>query len=91
MEATDSSLHQDRSELNPLDLTQDDPEWEKGELIDDSSSPEDMDPDAVLEHDTYLDGGPASNTGATSGTVNDFQDEEMDTTAQPSEAESYSG
>ncbi len=91
MEATDSSLPQDRSELDPLNLTQDGPEREEGEVIDDSSSPEDMDQDDVLGRDTYLDEGLASNTGAASRRVNDFQDEEMDITAQPVEAESYSG
>ncbi len=92
MEATDSSLHQDRSELDLRDLTQNDPDWEEGELIgDSSSSPEDMDQDEILGRDTYLDGRPASNTGATSGRVDDFQSEDMDTTAHPSDAESYSG
>ena len=50
-----------------------------------------MDQDDVLGHDTYLDGGLVSDTGIASGRVADFQSEDMDTTAQPSEAESYSG
>ncbi len=56
-----------------------------------SFSPEAIDPDDVLGHETYLDGGLASVTGITSGRIVDFQSEDMDTTAQPSEAESYSG
>ncbi len=91
MEASDSSLLQDSSELDPLNLTQDGPEREEGELSDQSSSPEAMDQDNVLGRDTYLDGGLASDTGVAPRRVTDFQSEDMDTTAQPSEAESYSG
>ena len=69
MEASDSSLPQDRSELDPLNLTQGGPEREEGECSNQSSSPEAMDQDDVLGHDTYLDGGSASNTGMASGRV----------------------
>ena len=89
MDASDSSLLQDRSELDPLNLTQNGPEREEGELSNQSSSPEAMDQDDVLGHDTYLDGGLASDTFMAPGRVSDFQSEDMDTTAQPSWAESY--
>ncbi len=49
-----------------------------------------MDQDDVLGRDTYLDRGSASDTGIAPERINDFQYEEMDTTAQPSGAESYS-
>ncbi len=91
MEATDSSLPQDRSELDPLNLTQGGPEREEEECTPHSSSPEVMDQDDVLGHDTYLDGGSASDTGVASRRVADSQSEDMDITAQPSEPESYSG
>ncbi len=66
MEATDSSLLQDRSEFDPLHLTQGGPEREEGEWSGHSSSPEAMDQDEVLGHDTYLDGGSASDAGMAS-------------------------
>ncbi len=50
-----------------------------------------MDQDDVLGHDTYLDGGLVSDTGIASKRVADSQSEDMDTTAKPSGAESYSG
>ena len=50
-----------------------------------------MDQDDVLEHDSYLDGGSASDAGLAFGQRVDSQSEDMDITAQPSEAESYSG
>ncbi len=91
MDASDSSLPQDRSEQDPLNLAQGGPEREEGECSSHASSPEAMDQDDVLGHDTHLDGGLVSDTGMASGGVADFQSEDMDTTAQPSEAESYSG
>ncbi len=90
MEASDSSLPQDRSELDPLNLTQDGPEREEGELTPHSSSPEAMDQDDVLGRGTYPDGGLASDTGVAPRRLTDFQSEDMDTTAQPSGAKSYS-
>ena len=75
MDASDSSLLQDRSELDPLNLTQDGPEREEGELSNQSSSPEAMDQDEVLGCDTYLDGGLASDTGIASGMIADFHSE----------------
>ncbi len=90
MDASDSSLLQDHSELDPLNLIQDGPEREEGVLTPHSSSPEAMDQDDVLGHGTYLDGGLASDTGVAPGRITDFQSEDMDTTAQPSGAESYS-
>ncbi len=56
VDTTDSSQPQDQSELDPLGLTQGGPEREEGEWSGHSSSPEAMDQDEVLEHDTYLDG-----------------------------------
>ena len=50
-----------------------------------------MDQDEVLEHDTYLDGGSTSDAGLAFGQRVDSQSEDMDPTAQPLEAESYSG
>ncbi len=91
MDASDSSLLQDRSEQDPLNLAQEGPEQEEGELSNQSSSPEAMDQDDVLGHDTYLDGGLASGAAIAPGRIADLQAEDMDTTAQPSEAESYSG
>ncbi len=90
MEASDSSLPQDRSEIDPLNLTQGGPEREEGECSSHSSSPQAMDQDDVLGHDTYLDGGLVSDTGMASGRAADSQSKDMDTTAQPSGAESYS-
>ncbi len=49
-----------------------------------------MDQDNVLGHDTYLDGGLVRDPGMASGRMTDFQSEDMDMTAQPSGAESYS-
>ncbi len=91
MEATDSSLPQDRSGLDLLNLTQGGPERDEGECSSYSSSPEAMDQDKVLGHDTYLDGGSASDTGMASRRLADSQSKDMDITAQPSEPESYSG
>ncbi len=90
-ETTDSSQPQDRSEPDPLHLTQGGPEREEGEWTGRSSSPEAMDQDEVLEHDTYLDGGSTSDAGMVFGQRVDSQSKDMDITAQPSEAESYSG
>ena len=91
MEATDSSLPQDRSEFDALNLTQGGPEGEEGECSSHSSSPEAMDQGKVLGHDTYLDGGSASDTGIAFRWKADSQSEDMDITAQHSEPESYSG
>ncbi len=63
---------------------------EEGEISDHSSLPETMDQADTLGHGTYSDGGIASDTGVASSTTSDFQSEDMDTTAQPSEVESCS-
>ncbi len=89
MDASDSTLPQDHFEADPLNLTQEGPEWEEGELSEQSSSPDTMDQHDVLGRDTYLNGGLASNTGVASGRITDFQSEDMDTTAQPSGAERW--
>ncbi len=67
METTDSSQPQDRSELDPLLLTQGGSEREEGEWSGHSSSPEAMDQDEVQGHDTYLDGGSTSDAGLAFG------------------------
>ncbi len=90
MDTSHTSLALDRFEADPLSLNQGGPELEEGELTEQSSSPDAMDQDDVLGRDTYLDGGLASDTGAAPGRINDFQFEDMDTTAQPSGAESCS-
>ncbi len=66
MEAMDSSLPQDQSEFDPLRLTQGGPEREEGEWTGHPSSPEAMDQDEILGHDTYLDWGSASDAGMAS-------------------------
>ncbi len=90
MDTSHASLPPDRSEEDPLALDHGDLEREKGELSERSSSPDTMDQDDILGRDTYLDGGLASDTGAAPERINGFQSKEMDTTAQPSGAESYS-
>ncbi len=89
VETTDSSQPQDRSEPDPLRLTQGGPEREEGEWSGNSSPPEAMDQDEVQEHNTYLDGGSTSDAGLAFGQRADSQSEDMDITAQPSEAESF--
>ncbi len=90
METSNSSLLLDCSEADPLALNHGGPEREEGELTGHSFSPDAMDQEDVLGHDTYLDGGLASDTGAAPGRISGFRSEEMDTTAQPLEVESYS-
>ena len=85
-----ASLLLNRSEMDPLALNHTNPEQEEGELTEHSSSPDALDQDDVLGHDTYLDWGLASDTGAAPRRISGFQSEEMDTTAQPLEVESYS-
>ncbi len=85
-----ASLLLDRSETDPLALNQRNPDREDGALTEQSSSPDAMDQDDVLGHDTYLDRDLASDTGAAPGRISGFHSEEMDTTAQPSEVESCS-
>ncbi len=62
----------------------------QGCLSEQSSSLDTMDQDDVLGHDTYLDGGSASDAGVAPERTNVFQSEDMDTTAQPLGAESCS-
>ncbi len=90
MDTSHASLPLDHSEADPLALNHGDPEREEGELSERSSSPDAMDQDDVLGNDDYLDRGVASDTGAAPERINGFQSEEMDTTAQLSEVESYS-
>ena len=90
-DAFHSSLHPEHSKMDPLVPNRRNPvDLEEGEISDHSSSPDAMDQDDILGHGTYLDRGLASDTGAAPGRISDFQSEEMDTTAQPSEVESYS-
>ncbi len=89
MDISHTSLPLDHSETDPLALNCRNPDLE-GELKDHSSLPDAMDQDDVLGHGNYPDRGLASDTGAAPGRVSDFQSEEMDTTVQPLEVESYS-
>ncbi len=90
MDTSHASLPLDHSETDPLALNHRDPDLKEGELSEHSSSPDSKDQDDILGHDTYLDRGLASDTGAAPGRTSDFKSEEMDTMAQPSEVESYS-
>ena len=90
IDSSDSSLLPDCSEPDPLNLTQDAPERDGGELSNQSSYNKAMDQEDVLGRDTYLYGDLASDTGLAPGRLTDFQSEDMDTTAQPWGAESYS-
>ncbi len=90
MDTSHASLPLDRSETDPLALNHGGPDQEEGEISDHSSLSDAMDQDDVLGHDTYLDGGVASDTGAAPGRISGFQSKEMDTMAQPLEVESYS-
>ena len=90
-ETTDSSQPRNRSERDPLGLNQGDPEQEEGEWTGRSSSPEAMDQDEVLEHDTHLNGGSASDAGQAFGQRTDSQSEDMDVTNRYSESEGHSG
>ncbi len=90
MDTSHASLSLDRSEADPLALNYGGPEREEGEISEHSSSPDAMDQDDILGRDTYLDGGLASDSGVAHERISGFQSEEMDTTAQPSGAESYS-
>ncbi len=85
MDISNASIPPDHSEADPLAVDHGGPEQEEGEISEQSSSPDD-----VLGCDTYLDGGLASDTGTAPERIDGFQSEEMDTTAQPLGAESYS-
>ncbi len=63
---------------------------EEGDISYHSSLPEPMDQANTLGHEKYSAGGVASDNGAAFGRISDFQSEDLDTTAQPSEVESYS-
>ncbi len=75
--------------MDPLALNHRNPDREEGKLSEHSSSPDAMDQDDVLGHDAYLDRGLASFCAAPER-ISGFQSEKIDTTAQPSEVESYS-
>ncbi len=79
----------DRSEQDPLGLTQGGSEREEGELR--PSSPEAMDQDDVLGHDTHLEEGSTSEAGMAFGQTTDSQSEAMDVTGLYSEPEGFSG
>ncbi len=57
MDTSHASLPLERSEADPLALNYGSPEREEGEISEQSSSPDAMDQDDVLGHDTYVDGG----------------------------------
>ncbi len=90
MDTSHASIPPDHSETDPLALDHGGPEREEGELSEQSSSPDTMDQDNVLGCDTYLDGGLVSDPGVAPERITSFQPKEMDTTAQPSGAESCS-
>ncbi len=91
MDASHSSLPQGYSETNPLGLDLKNPtDLEEEEISDHSSIPEATDQTDTLGHGSYPDGGITSDNGAAPGRISNFQSEDMDTTAQPSEVESYS-
>ncbi len=91
MNECNACLPSERSETGHLGLNRRDPDdLEEGEISHHSSLPNAMNQDDPLSHGTYPDRGLASDTGAAPGRLNDFQSEDMDTTAQPSEVESYS-
>ncbi len=63
---------------------------EDGEIRDRSHPSEPMDQSDTLGHPNHSAGGVACNASVALGGMSDFQSEDMDTTAQPSEAESHS-
>ena len=76
---------------NPLGLETEDPsDLKDGEIRDRSHPSEPMDQSDMPGHGIHSAGGAASNANAVLGGTSDFQSEVMDTTAQPSEAESHS-
>ncbi len=85
---TGQSQPWDRSEQDPLGLTQGGPEREEGECQ--PSSPEAMDQDEVLEHDNRLEEGITSDAGVAFGQTTDSQSEVMDVTGLYSEPEGFS-
>ncbi len=89
MDTSHTSLLLECSETDPLAPKRRNQNLE-GEITDHSSSPDAMGQDDELGHGKYPDRGLTSDTGATPGRISDFHSEEMDTTAQPSEVESYS-
>ncbi len=85
---TGQSQPWDRSEQDPLGLTQEGSEWEEGECQ--PSSPEAMDQDDVLGHDAHLEEGSTSEDGMAFGQTTDSQSEAMDVTGLYSEPEGFS-
>ncbi len=91
MDTSNPSLPPGYSGANPSGLDLKGPtDLEEGEILDHSSLPEPMDQADTLGHGNYSAGGIAADTGAAPGRISDFQSEDMHTTAQPSEVESYS-
>ncbi len=88
-ETTDSCQPRNRSERDPLGLTQGNLELEDGEWQ--ASPHEAMDQDEVLEHNTRLEEGPASEVGMAFGQTTDSQSEAMDVTGICLESEAFSG
>ncbi len=88
-ETMDSRQPRNRSEQDPLGLTQGGSEREEGELQ--PSSPEAMDQDEVLEHSARLEEGSASDAGMAFEQTTDSQSEAMDATGICSESEGFSG
>ncbi len=88
-ETMDSRLPRNRSEQDPLGLTQGDSELEEGECQ--ASPHEAMDQDEVLGHNARLDEGSASETSMAFGQTTDPQSEAMDVAGIGSESEGFSG
>ncbi len=73
MDVSNSSMLLGYSGTSPLALDLKGPtDLEEGEISDHSSLPETMNQTDTLGHGTYLDGGTASDTGATPGRISDF-------------------
>ncbi len=90
VETMDLSQLWDRSERDPLGLTQGNPKQEEGEWTG-HSSPEAMDQDEVMEHDAPLNEDSTRDTGSAFGQRTDSQSEDMDVAAPYSDSEGHSG
>ncbi len=86
---TGSRQPRNRSERDPLGLTQGDSELEEGECL--ASPHEAMDHEEVLEHNTRLEEGSASEAGLAFGQTTDSQSKAMDVAGIGSESEGFSG
>ncbi len=91
MDISHHSLPQGGSLASPLALGLGGPsDLEEGEIADHSRPSEPMDQSDTLGHEVYSADGTVSDASAAPSRTSDFQSEDMDTTAQPSEIESHS-